>query len=270
MNNTLIYSPRDFIKEICLEENITYESLSQDYIARLTKGSITRHVLWSNWDANNAAADRIACDKSACYSILSLCSVPAVPHMQLLHPYKRQGWTGEKGTWIQALEYFKAHDQKVVVKPNQGTNGRHVYLCDTVYTLEAAVHAIFESHPDAAISPFYNIKTEYRVFYVNGDCSFVYGKTPSEDNWRHNLSQGATAFEVADEKKLATLKKLASRAAEAISINFATIDVIELENDDFAIMEINSGVQARQLLEQLPHLRPKIKSIYAAAVKSMF
>jgi len=271
--STLTYSPRDFIKEICLEENIGYKSLSQDYIVRLTKDGTTRHVLWSNWDTNNAAADRIACDKSACYELLNICDVPAIPHIQLLHPFKRQGWTAEKGTWTQALEYFNSHQQKVVLKPNQGTNGRHVYLCNTVQTLEAATHAIFESHPDAAISPFYEIKTEYRVFYVNGDCPLVYGKTPSDDNWRHNLSQGAKAFELdeaGDEKKLAKLKNLANRAAAAISINFATIDIAELKNGKLAVMEINSGVQARQLLEQLPHLRPTIKDIYAAAIKSMF
>ena len=271
--NTLTYSPRDFIQEICQEENIQFQSLSHDYIGRLTKGDITRHVLWSNWDINNAAADRIACDKCACYTLLSLCGVPAIPHYLLQHPVRRKGWTGEKGTWTQALEYFNNFNQNVVVKPNLGTNGQNLHHCETVQALETAVQAIFENNPDAAISPFYKIQTEYRVFYVNGNCPLVYGKTPCEDNWRHNLSQGATAFELDSEKdreKLAKLKALATRAAKAISINFATIDIAELENGEFAIMEINSGVQARQLLEQKPHLRPVIKNIYAAAVQGMF
>jgi len=271
--STLTFSPRDFIQEICREENIGYTTLSQDYIVRLTKGSITRHVLWSNWDTNNAAADRIACDKTACYEVMNLCGVPAIPHVQLLHPLKRQGWTGEQGTWTQTLKYFRAHGQKVVLKPNNGTNGRHVYLCDTVQTLEAAVHAIFVEYPDAAISPFYDIKTEYRVFYVNGNCPLAYGKRPDEENWRHNLSQGAKAFELTcenEQKKLATLHEMASCAAKAIGINFATIDVVELANGNFMVMEINSGVQARQLLEQMPHLRPTVKGIYAQAVLAMF
>jgi len=199
--------------------------------------------------------------------------VPAIPHVQLLHPLKRQGWTGENGTWAQALEYFNAHGGKVVLKPNNGTNGRHVYLCDTVQLLEAAVHAIFEVYPDAAISPFCEIKTEYRVFYVNGNCPLAYGKTPDAGNWQHNLSQGAKAFELtapSEQKKLAPLQEMARNAARAISINLATIDIVELANGEFLVMEINSGVQARQLLEQMPHLRPTVKEIYAQAVRAMF
>jgi len=268
--STLAYSPRDFIKEICQEEGIHFESLSQDYIARLTKGDATRHVLWSNWDINHAAADRVACDKCACYTVLDHCDVQAIPHHLLKHPFRRQGWTGEKGTWTQALGYFDSYNQKVVLKPNLGTNGQNIYYCDTLQTLEAAAHAIFETSPDIALSPFYKIKTEYRVFYVNDDCPLVYGKQPSDDNWRHNLSQGATAFELVDEDKLNKLKALAVRAAKAISINFATIDITELENGELAIMEINSGVQARQLLEQKPHLYPVVKDIYAAAIQGMF
>jgi len=269
--NSFTFTPRDFIQEICQEEGIAFESLSQDYISRLTKGNVTRHVLWSNWDINNAAADRIACDKSACYTVLELCNVPAVPHHLLQHPYRRRGWTAEGGTWAEALDFFARFGHKAVVKPNRGTNGQGIHLCETVPDLEAAVHQLFESNPDAAICPFYNIATEYRVFYVNGSCPLVYGKKPSPDNWRHNLSQGATAFEVDKADPLVDkIKTLAVSAARAVSINFATIDVIELVSGELMIMEINSGVQARQLLEQKPHLRPVVKEIYAAALRGMF
>jgi len=271
--NTLTYSPRDFLQEICQEEGIHYQSLSQDYISRLTKGDITRHVLWSNWDINSAAADRIACDKCACYTVLDMCSVSAVPHFLLQHPYRRQGWTEEKGTWAQAIELFNNFNQKVVVKPNRGTNGQGIHCCETIQMLEAATHAIFETNPDAALCPFYEIKTEYRVFYVNGSCPLVYGKRPSPDNWRHNLSQGATAFELddtANKNFVNSLKSLAICAAKVININFATIDVVELDSGELMIMEINSGVQARQLLEQKPHLRPVVKEIYATAIRGMF
>ena len=269
--NTLTYSPRDFIQEICKEENIKFESLSQDYISRLTKGDITRHVVWSNWDINNAAADRIACDKCACYTVLELCGVPAIPHFLLQHPYRRQGWVGERGTWALAVEHFYNFGQKAVLKPNRGTNGHGIHLCDSVSVLEAAVHAIFESNPDVAICPFRNIATEYRVFYVNGKMPLVYGKKPAADNWRHNLSQGATAFELCNTNtKREKIQNIANKAAEAIAINFATIDIVELDSGEYEVMEINSGVQARQMLEQMPHLRHVVKEIYAEAVRGMF
>jgi len=236
----------------------------------MTKGETMRYMYGSHLDANPAAADRIACDKCACYAVLRKNGIPAVPHMLLQHPVRRMGFIGAEGTWIQALEYFKNANQKVVVKPNHGTNGHNVYLCDTVQMLETAVQEIFQTEATAAISPFFNIKTEYRVFYVYGECPLVYAKQPSSDNWKHNLSQGATVVEVEDKKKLAILKELASQAAKAININFATVDIIEIDTNELMIMEINAGVQARQLLEQKSHLRSAIKAIYTCAVTGMF
>jgi len=264
-----MHTQRDFINEICEEENITIESLSQGYVLRLTKGTTRRTIYGPYWAINSAASDRIACDKCGCYALLSESLVPAIPHFLLSHPVKRFGWTGDSGIWSQAIELLKTHTT-VVVKPNQGSNGNGVQLCENINQLEAAVHSLFAAGSDVAVSPFYKIKNEYRVFFLNGDCRFAYGKTKNAGDWRHNLSQGATAFELTNKKQLDGLKKLASQAATAIDINFATVDVAEFENGKIAIMEINAGVQAKQLLEQLPHLRPIIKDIYAGAVRGMF
>ena len=271
MNTVLTYSPRDFIQEIATELGITVTTHSNDYITRLTMGNKTRHVLWSNWDINPATADRIACDKSACYEILSHCQVPAIPHHLLMHPSRRQGWTPLAGTWATAVAFFEEYHHSVVIKPNLGTNGHGIYHCTTIQELEAATHAIFETSPDAALCPFYEIATEYRIFHINGKTPLIYGKTPSPDNWRHNLSQGATAFEVDNHSPQAeSLKKIALAAAKAININFATIDIAQLADGSLMVMEINSGVQARQLLEQHPHLHGVVRDMYRDAVLGMF
>lgn len=308
-------TPQDFVKEICTEQGIKLESLSYGYITRLTKGDVVRHMIGAHLDANNAAADRIACDKCACYAVLNSCNIPAVRHELLMHPVRRLGSVGGTGTWSQALDYFQQYGQKVVVKPNQGSNGRNLFLCSTITELEVAVQSIFETQPDAAISPFYDVKAEYRVFYAFGKCMFVYGKTTSEGGWMHNLSQGATAFELGCDNDNVSTKKaaiisLAKRAAEAIGINFATVDILELREGEqrerfpfageqrqrfpfaseqrqrppFAgeqhehpafsnkliVMEINAGVQARQLVEQKPHLHATMKEIYKRAIDAMF
>jgi len=259
-------SQRDFITEICQEENITLESLSQGYVLRLTKDNISRTIYGPYWAINSAAADRIACDKCACYTLLHQSGIPAIGHALLTHPVKHYGWTGEKGVLAKVLDFFNKY-KTVVIKPNQGSNGHGVFFCDNIHKLEHAVQTVFAMNADAAISPFYDIKTEYRVFYFNGECHFVYGKTKSETDWRHNLSQGATAFEIESPH---VYENLATKAAKAIDINFATVDIAELKNGKLAVMEINAGVQAKQLLEQLPHLRSTIKNIYAMAIRGMF
>ena len=168
-----------------------------------------------------------------------------------------------------ALAYFESNNCKVVVKPNDGAQGRDVFYCDSPMTLEHAMQTIFTTEPQVSLCPYHAIYTEYRVFYLYGKTYYCYGKTKG-DNWKHNLSQGAKAFEVTDRGLCTKLSDLTIQAAKSIDINFATIDIALLENNELAIMEINSGVQAQHLLEQIPHRRSTIKGIYANAVSRMF
>jgi len=107
---------KSFMKELCEEAGILLETFSHGYVLRLSKNGKTRHIFGSYWDINSAAVDRIACDKCACYLILTANNVPAIEHQLLNNPVMRQGWC--KSTWLQALEYFEKHNQQVVIKPN--------------------------------------------------------------------------------------------------------------------------------------------------------
>lgn len=248
---------RDFVAEICAEEALSLDFLSRGYVLRLTKNGVSKNIFGSYWDINSAASDRIACDKTACFLLLSREKIPAVAHELL---------SSRIDTWARAKKFFNTH-KKVVLKPNQGTKGQDIFLCGTWDELKSAAHAVFAKHNDAALSPYIEIENEYRVFFLNGECKFCYGKSKG-DSWMHNLSQGARAFECAGDCD--AIKNLAVRAADCIGIKFATIDIAAFPDGEHAVMEINSGVQARQLLEQLPHLRPVIKGIYAEAVRCMF
>jgi len=259
----------EILTEICNEKEIRLEFLSQKYILRMTKGDITRHIFGPYWDINSAAADRLACDKCGCYTILRNCQVPAIEHKLFFNPLQRAYLLAYEGTMQNALAFFEANDHKIVVKPNNGAQGRDVYLCKSPLEMEQAIQTIFTTDPDVALCPYHHIDIEYRAFYLNGQVHYIYGKTKGDD-WKHNLAQGANAFEVNDGALEKKITDLVIKAAKAIDINFATIDVSQLENDELVIMEINAGVQAQHLLEQLPHLRPMIKSIYAAAIKDMF
>ena len=255
------------LNEICAEKGIKIEYFSQDYILRLSKGGKARHIFGPYWDLNSACADRLACDKAGCYTIMHNSGVPAIEHIIIYNPIRWTYLLDENGTMKKALEYLEAH-RKVVVKPNQGAQGRDVCFCETPLALEHAMHSIFTTEPDAALSPYHEIYTEYRVFYLNGRAHFCYGKTKGEDG-KHNLSQGAKAFEVNDNSLRGKLAELAVQAARSININFASIDIALLENNALSIMEINAGVQAQHLLEQMPHRRNTVKAIYAEAVELM-
>jgi len=259
----------NLINEICAENDITVDYLSGDYILRLAKGGHNRHIFGPYWDINSAAADRLACDKAGCYTMLHHAGIPAIEHIIMYNPLRWSYLLDDDGMMKKALEYFEANNRKVVVKPNKGAQGKDVCLCETPFAMETAIQRVFVSEPDIALSPYHEIATEYRVFYLNGNVHYIYGKTKGDD-WRHNLAQGATAFEVEDKGLYAELAKLAIQAAKCINISFATVDIVTLENGRLAVMEINAGVQVQILLEQMPHLRGKIKDMYTAAIASMF
>ncbi|MCL2364128.1 MAG: ATP-grasp domain-containing protein [Defluviitaleaceae bacterium] len=261
------------VSEICAERGITCDSYSHGYILRLTKGDQVRRLYGNYWDLNSATADRLACDKCGCYTLLNASGIPAIPHTLVYNAITRGDWAGEEGTLQTALTYFEKHHRRIVVKPNHGTQGRDVYLCETPLALEKALMTIFAHAPDAALSPYVEIGMEYRVFYLAGRAYFMYGKARG-DSWKHNLADGATAFELtaesADALLQAELATLATRAAQCIGINFASIDIAHLTDGSLTIVEINSGVMAVRLLAQLPHLRPTIKNMYAEALDLLF
>jgi hypothetical protein len=230
---------------------------------------LTRHIYGNYWDLNTAAADRLACDKCGCYTLLSTSGIPAIEHTLVYNAVVRGDWMGNEGTFLTTLDYFKRHNRRIVIKPNQGTQGRDVYLCETPLAVENALLTIFTTEPDAVLSPYVEIRTEYRVFCLTGQAFFVYGKTPGE-SWKHNLAGGAMAFEVTDANLQAQLSDLALRAARCICITFASVDIAQLADGTLKVMEINSGIMANHLLVQLPHLRPTIKNLLAEAMNLLF
>ena len=58
-------------------------------------------------------------------------------------------------------------------------------------------------------------------------------------SWQHNLSKGACA-QILQPSPL--LKKIAVKAAEVLGLSFCSVDIFELENGSYKVLEINAGV----------------------------
>jgi glutathione synthase/RimK-type ligase-like ATP-grasp enzyme len=258
------------ITEICAEEGIGCKILSYGWLIELSRSGQTRHIIGRHFDVNPAAADRIACDKYACYTVLNSAGIPAFEHALFFNPLRRAHLI--RGGEFERAESFLRQHKKIVVKPNAGWQGRDVFLCGTSKELENALCVIFQSEPDACLCPFYEYEYEYRVFYVDGICRFAYGKARPPHEWRHNLSNGASAFEITDEALRGRVEALAARAARQIGIAFATVDIARLngDNDSLSVVEINSGITANKFLEQKPGYWRQIKKIYSEAIGRMF
>jgi glutathione synthase/RimK-type ligase-like ATP-grasp enzyme len=85
-------------------------------------------------------------------------------------------------------------------------------------------------------------------------------------NWRHNLDAGAHPTLLNQGKVRDACVEIAIRAAKAIDIRFASIDVVEVDGA-WQVLEINSGV----MMEALSRLHPDmVYAAYHAALDRLF
>jgi glutathione synthase/RimK-type ligase-like ATP-grasp enzyme len=85
-------------------------------------------------------------------------------------------------------------------------------------------------------------------------------------NWRHNLDSGAQPVLLQPGEIRDACVELAVKAAQAIDIRFASIDVVRVAGE-WQVLEINSGV----MMEALSKLHPElVYGVYDAALDKVF
>ena len=164
------------MRELCQGMGIKLEKLSYGWILQLAKNGKVRHITGNRFDLNPEASGDIACDKYATYEVLKSQGVPVIEHVMLFNPATRSSYVPEEGNGLTVVSEFVKNGQ-VVVKPNSGCQGTGVSLCKTLKDTEVAIQKLFKSSPSISICPYYDIKTEYRTFYLNGEVKLIYGKT---------------------------------------------------------------------------------------------
>jgi hypothetical protein len=87
-------------------------------------------------------------------------------------------------------------------------------------------------------------------------------------NWKHNLGKGANPEIVQNEELIERLSDLALRAAQAVNVHFASIDIIET-NNQYLVLEINSGVMMEHFSQVNDSNYQIAKRIYKEAIESM-
>lgn len=301
------------MREACSELGIKIEKLSYDWILQLSKNGKVRHIAGNRFDINPEATGNIACDKYATYEVLKSQDVPVVEHYMVFNPALRTKYISDEGIWVGIVSEFLKHG-KIIVKPNNGCEGIGVTLCSTLKEVESAIQKLFKSNGSISICPYYNIRTEYRTFYLNGEIYLIYGKTkpyvmgngkdtveqliqeinlpdksivkdnlsvlnmnyiPEKDekveiSWKHNLSGGASPTILSKGELYSKIEKIAISAGKAMNINFATIDIIQTTDDNFYVLEVNSGVCATIFVDLVDGGYEIVKDIYKKALKSMF
>lgn len=176
--STISNSKRNLVRivyDIANDHGITIDSFSYDWILKLSKNNIHKHIFGYNFELNSSTAKMIAGDKSAASDLLKAANVATVEHTLFLNPSMGK-YVGSIGSWQQILAYFHENNQHIVCKPVDGTGGNGVFMATTVTELEQAIHTLFSKHRSICLSPFYDIKKEYRAVILDGEVELLYQK----------------------------------------------------------------------------------------------
>ncbi len=90
-----------------------------------------------------------------------------------------------------------------------------------------------------------------------------------EVNWKHNLGQGSKATILQNQDIINNIGTIVSTVVDKMNIRFASIDVAECD-DEYKILEINSGVMMEHFSQQDDDSYKIAKEIYREAVLKMF
>jgi glutathione synthase/RimK-type ligase-like ATP-grasp enzyme len=254
----------DAIRRYCRARGITCEVKSQGWLMIMQRGE-RRHLAFGyDIGLSSAMAHRIANDKSATAEVLDHSGIACIPHTLFRSPKlgKHAPAAGDRETMLALLH---AHPDGLVAKPNEGTSGRFVFKATSEAELDHATSEIFASHLSLVISPFVEIEEEVRVILLDGDARVVYSKERISD-WRHNLDFGARPLLLEQGETREACIAIAVRAANAIGIRFASIDIVRVAGR-WQVLEINSGVMMEVLGKHHPEL---VYETYAAALDKVF
>ena len=266
------------VKEICEKEKLKFQSFSDEYLLLIENDQKKMFILGNKFPNNNAAIEQICNDKSALSDLLEYYHIPHVPHHYLLSPniskeedyltlpyqlfdkYQYLVCKANRGTGGKNVLKVEKKEQIKEVIDNLFNVTSSIAICPfikiineyRVLVLNGKVYYAFKKIKPYIIGDGKKTVKELLKDYNNYDKLMEIDNLdldylPKENerfelSWKHNLGGGANPKLVTDNQLLLILEKLAIDCVNKLDISFASIDIIEKENNLFEVLEINSGV----------------------------
>ena len=300
-----MYKEKQFnriIKQICQEKNIQYEELSDDWIIKLKKDNKNKFLVGYKFDLNTQATSEICNDKFALYAVLESEGIQAIKHNIIfkneeskLNKYFNEynnnvvlkpnnGTCGNNVLHICDFDKLKDEYNRLINKCysvdicpfyNIENEYRIIYLPNKQYIYKKikpiitgdGIHTVKELLIDfnkEYFSKEENLKNEnVSADYIPASGEII------EYEWRFNLSKGAKISNV-DDKEKEMLIEIVKKIVEVIGVKFVSIDIVKLTNNQYMVMEINSGVMMENLIKIQENGEQIAKDLYGEAIDSMF
>lgn len=164
------------IKQIALENNLSYEVLSCDLIIKLTKDNKIRYINGYKFGLNSHSLGLILDDKYATYELLNSLNIKVCKHHILFRPTNHNSYAKNYNSFDYCYDLFLKYNKNVILKVNNGTCGDGVYHITTKKELKKIYNHLLKYNFSISLCPYYDIKNEYRVILLNNEIKIMYGK----------------------------------------------------------------------------------------------
>lgn len=298
------------LEEICTEENIKIQFFSSNWIMVLEKGQERRVIAGYKFDHNGHGAGLVFDDKAALSEILSFYHIPNVMHHVVYPSSNLEVYAKNYNNMDYLKKLFNKYHNNVVLKPNNGTTGMGVSHITTLKDLEEKFSSLTSEYGLLSLCPYYEIENEYRAIMLNGEIlvfyqkerpvvvgdgvssikellekfNYEYFKDYEEENkdmilkkgekyiynWCFNLSGGAKAnLDVCNDIRR-NVSLLAKQVADVTHLGFGSVDIIRTKDNQYFVMEINSGVMMEKFMKKDEEGYKLAKEVYRKAIESLF
>lgn len=164
------------IKQIALENDLSYEVLSCDLIIKLTKDNKIRYINGYKFGLNSHSLGLILDDKYATYELLNSLGISVCKHHILFRPTNYNSYAKNYNSFDYCYDLFLKYNKNVILKVNNGTCGDGVYHITTKKELKKIYNHLLKYNFSISLCPYYDIKNEYRVILLNNEIKIMYGK----------------------------------------------------------------------------------------------
>lgn len=164
------------IKQIALENDLSYEVLSCDLVIKLTKGNKIRYINGYKFGLNSHSLGLILDDKYSTYELLNSLGISVCKHHILFRPTNHNSYAKNYNSFDYCYDLFLKYNKNVILKVNNGTCGDGVYHITTKKELKKTYNHLLKYNFSISLCPYYDIKNEYRVILLNNEIKIMYGK----------------------------------------------------------------------------------------------
>lgn len=222
-----------------------------DVFIELSNGKKVLHMIANNTGLNSEIVKQICLDKAYTYVLLKdLVNQPKTVVYIDPNPPELYKQFASILSYEQIAEAIKStFSFPLIIKPNSGSQGEHVFKCKSDTELTQAISTVYDKksllYDHVLIAqPSISIQREFRVVVYKQDTQFVYEKDISTAEYQGNISplhwSNSHSVLISDQALLDRIQSFILPIFTKIPLEYAGLDVVIDQQDKMWLLEINT------------------------------